>query len=122
MSDIALTSNAGDIDLTGHRLSLITGEAAIQQSVFIRLRFFYEEWFLDKRLGVPYYRDVLVKNPNLDLVRSLFREAVRTTPGISTVPEMDLVLDATTRELDVTFTAVMDTGEALTFGPFIVEI
>ena len=122
MSDIALTSNGGDLDLTGHRLNLATGEDAIEQQVRIRCLFFFEEWFLDLRQGIPYFRDVYIKNPNLDLVRSLFRTAILGTPRISAVPTIELELDKSTRALTIGFTATMDTGEQLVFSPFIVEI
>ena len=124
MSDIALnySGQTGDLDLTGHRLNLIEGTAAIEQQVRLRCRFFLAEWWLDERLGVPYFRDILIKNPNIELVDSLFRNAVRTTPGISAVNKMEVSIDAATRTLSVSFTATMDTGEVLVFSPFIVEI
>jgi hypothetical protein len=124
MSDIALnySGQSGDLDLTGHRLNLITDEAAIEQQVRIRCLFFYESWFLDLRQGIPYFLNVYIKNPNLDLVRSLFRTAILGTPRISTVPTIELTLDKSTRALTISFTATMDTGELLVFSPFIVEI
>ena len=124
MSDIALnhTGQTGDLDLTGHRLNLITGEAAIEQQVRFRCRYFEGEWFLDERQGIPYFRNILIKAPDLELVESLFRTAVRTTPGISIVTSAELTIDAATRTLTVQFTATMDTGEVLVFSPFIVEI
>jgi len=124
MSDIALnySGQTGDLDLTSHQLNLIAGEAAIEQQVRLRCRFFLAEWFLDEREGIPYFRSILIKAPDLDLVGSLFRTAVRTTPGISAVNSMELTIDAPTRTLTVQFTATMDTGEVLVFSPFIVEI
>jgi len=124
MTDIALdyTGQTGDLDLTGHRLNLITGEAAIEQQVRLRVRYFEGSWFLDERQGIPYFRSILIKAPDLELVESLFRTAIRGTPGISTVNSMELTLDTPTRALTVRFTATMDTGEVLVFSPFIVEI
>ena len=124
MTDIALdyTGQTGDLDLTGHRLNLTTGTAAIEQQVRLRVRYFEGSWFLDERQGIPYFRSILIKAPDLELVESLFRTAIRGTPGISTVNSMELTLDAPTRTLAVQFTATMDTGEVLAFSPFIVEI
>jgi hypothetical protein len=124
MSDIALnySGQTGDLDLTGHRLNLITGTAAIEQTVRLRCRYFEGSWFLDERQGLPFLRSILIKAPDLQLVESLFRVAVRTTPGISTVNTMELTIDTATRTLSVSFTATMDTGEVLVFQPFIVEI
>jgi len=124
MTDIALdyTGQTGDLDLTGHRLNLIDGTAAIEQQLRFRCRYFEGEWFLDERQGIPFLRSILIKNPDLQLVESLFRSAVRTTPGISVVNDVELSIDVTTRTLTVRFTATMDTGEVLVFSPFIVEI
>lgn len=121
MSDILLTAN-GDLDISGKRLNLATGEAAIEQQLRIRLRFFLEEFFLDTRQGIPFYRDILVKNPNLRLVRSLFKEAIETTPGIISLDELDLSIATAQRTLTVSFIATMDTGAELVFSPFIIEL
>lgn len=122
MSDILLLENGSDLDLTGNRAHLATDEEAIANQVMIRLRFFFEEWFLDERQGIPYFREILIKNPNLDLVRYLFRTAVATTPGISAVTSLTAEVDPVARKLSVTFAATMDTGAQLVFSPFIIEI
>ena len=124
MSNIALnySGQTGDLDLTGHRLNLATGEAAIEQNLRIRLRFFLEEWFLDLRQGIPYFREILIKNPNLLLVRSIFREAILGTTGISAVSDMTVTVNPTTRTLALGFVATMDTGAELIFNPFIIEL
>jgi len=123
MSDIALNylGQTGDLDITGHRVSLITGEAAIEQQVRIRLRFLVGSWYLDEAQGLPYLEDILIKNPDLLLVQSLFREAIESTPQISAVNDINVTLGEA-RKLTVTFSATMDTGAALNFEPFIIEI
>lgn len=124
MSNIALnyTGQTGDLDLTGHRLNITTGEEAIEQNLRIRLRFFLEEWFLDTRQGIPYFQEVLIKNPNLLLLQSIFRTAILETTGISTVTKLTVELDKTNRTLSLFFAATMDTGAVLTYSPFIIEI
>ena len=124
MSDIALnySGQTGDLDLTGHRLNLAAGDAAIETNLRIRLRFFLEEWFLDLRQGIPYFREILIKNPNLLLVRSIFRQAILDTTGISAVPDLALSINSSTRELSVSFVAILDTGAELVYDPFIIEL
>jgi hypothetical protein len=123
MSDIALNylGQTGDLDLTGHRLSLVTGEAAMEQQLKIRFRFVEGTWFLSLLEGLPYLSDILIKSPDLLLVESLFREAIESTPGITTVNTINVTVDAT-RKLTLTFSATMDTGETLVFSPFVIEI
>jgi hypothetical protein len=124
MSNIALdyTGQAGDLDLSGHRLNLTTGEAAIEQNLRVRLLFFLGEWFLDRSQGIPYYRDVYVKAPDLLLLQHLFRTAILSTTGISTVNQLTVSVDKSLRKLLLTFQATMDTGAVLTYNPFVIEI
>ncbi|MDH4281374.1 MAG: hypothetical protein OEV36_01860 [Myxococcales bacterium] len=124
MSNIALnyTGQSGDLDLTGHRLHIVRDEAAIEQNLRVRLLFFLGEWFLDRSQGIPYYRDVYVKAPNLLLLRHLFRTAILSTTGISLVESLDITLDKQSRKMNLSFRAVMDTGAVLTYNPFVIEI
>lgn len=123
MSDIKLvySGQTPDLDLSGHRLNLASGQDATWQHLKIRLQFFLGEHFLDTRLGIPFYREVLTKNPNLRLVRSMFKDAIEDTPGIATVDDMQLDIDAG-RTLTITFSATTDTGEALIYEPFIITL
>lgn len=120
MSDLALNyiGQTGDLAPPG---KLIEGEAAIEQNVRIRLRFLEGSWFLDLAQGIPYVDTILIKNPDLLLVESIFREAILSTTGIQSVNTMDLSLDLT-RKLTVSFTATMDTGQALVFSPFVIQV
>lgn len=120
MSDLAFNyiGQTGDLASPG---KFVTGEAAIEQNVRIRLRFLEGSWFLDEALGIPYIDTILIKNPDMLLVESIFRQAVESTTGIQSVETMDLSLDAT-RKLTVSFTATMDTGQALVFSPFVIQV
>lgn len=122
MSDIALDTATHDILITNHEITLVTGAAAIQQQLRIRMQFFLGEWFLDTREGIPYYRDILIKNPSLSIIRDIFRKAIITTPGIVSVDQLDVSVDSKTRTATVSFRATLDTGEVLIFEPFIIEV
>jgi hypothetical protein len=124
MSDLALTWNgqAVDLDLSGHRGNIISGDDAVDQNLRIRLKFFLSEWFLDQRLGIPFFREVLVKNPNLQVVRAIFRTAILDTPGVASVDSLELSLDNVTRTLTINFQATLDSGGVLIYNPFIIEV
>jgi hypothetical protein len=122
MSNIALNLPGNDLDLTGHRLRLVTGEQAIEQNLRVRLRFFLGEWFLDTQQGIPYWRDIFIKGPNLLLIRSIFRNAILNTEGISEVTSITATLNSAERRLYLNFAATMDTGATLVYEPFIIEI
>lgn len=105
--DLAL--DRGDVVVLGR--SSATRLQYIRQKIAARFKFFQGEWFLDQREGVPMFRDVLVKNPNLGLVRSLFMRVVRTTPDVLDVPAFELVYQRGIRQLAFSFSAVCDAGE-----------
>lgn len=115
MSDIAIDPVTGDLDLTGGDLNIVDGVDAIAQHVRIRLRTFLGEWFLDQRIGVPYYQQILVKNPATNTVRRILQEVVATTPGIVSVDDFSTDYDGPTRVLSVRFTATADGGAQLQF-------
>lgn len=119
MKTLALDST-GDLALP---VRLAEGPEAVAQKVRARLRFFLGEWFLDRRLGVPYLTKILVKNPNLSLVSSIYRRVIRQTPGIHSVEYVRVRLDRPNRIAYVTFAAKTSEGAriAMTDEPFIVS-
>lgn len=118
MSDIALDNSTIDIDTqNGTGLRIIDGTEAISQHLLIRLRFFQGEYFLDQRIGIPYYQDILIKNPDLVLVRSLYRETILETPGVIDITRFDLDFDTSSRSLRIDFTCTVTTSnEPLDFS------
>ncbi len=105
--DLALDTD-GDLLITDGDLSLLTGTDAITQHLRVRLRFFLGEWFIDQRIGIPFYESVLVKQPNLDVIRSIFREAIAETPGVLQIPRLDLSFDSVNRKLTIDTTIIVD--------------
>lgn len=120
MADLKLDLTTNDLDLSTADLQIVTDDDAIVQHLVIRFQFFKGEWFLDRRVGIPYFTDVLIKNPSLANVRNLITQTILTTPGIAELQELTLDLNSTTRKLDVAFIALKDDGEILDFsGVFI---
>lgn len=113
--DLQLTSDSSDL-LIGDDgdLALVSGIDSIAQHLTIRLRFFRGEWILDLRIGFPYFEEVLRKAPDLNVIRSLFREAILTTPGVLELADLTLDYDGVTRTLSVSFRAQTTEGP-LTF-------
>lgn len=114
MADLAL-DNSGDLLFTNGNLTLFIDDDALVQHLQIRLRFFLAEWFLDTRLGIPYFENVLVKNPNLVIVRGILRQVILTTPGVASIEVFEFVFDGATRKMDFDFTVRKTDGEILVF-------
>lgn len=103
MSDIKLTPTGNDIDITDGKLSLVDGLEYTRQKLLIRLRFFLGEWFLDERLGFPYFERVLgKKNPRTSL-DALFRQVILSTPDVIEILTFTADLDTNSREYSLAF-------------------
>jgi hypothetical protein len=104
LMDIKLDSSH-DIAIENDDLVLLDGVDAIGQEVSIRLQFFLGEWFLDARVGLPYYEKILGQKPRISVVTSIFRESILSTPGILTVTDLEIDFTGATRALSVSFFA-----------------
>ena len=110
MSDIVLDA-AGDIDITGGVLTLDSGSASVSQHLFIRLRTFYSEWFLDTTIGLPYFQQIMgVKNPSPILLNAIFRREILKAPGVTAVNALGFQIDSETRNLVVTASIASQDG------------
>jgi hypothetical protein len=119
-NDLALRLNArGKKSLVLVKDEVVAGTIKLRN----RLQLFLGEWFLDTRIGVPYYQVVLVKNPDLSLVRRMFTKVILSIPVLATVPSLVFSYDKRTRAAGFTFTAYASDGRKVTGGsgePFIV--
>lgn len=104
---------AGDIQIVNGKTIAISGAPAIRQKISTRFRFFLGEWFLDTRQGVPYYRDVFLKDPSLDVIRSTFRKLVLGTPGVLSLASFAINYDQSARTLSFAFQAKVNGGDAV---------
>ncbi len=91
-----------------------------------RFRFFLGEWFLNTLEGVPYYRDILIKTPDLSVARSIFRQVLLTTQDIASVRRINLKVDAANRTMHCDFIAVLEDGTVFDTSkldvPFIITV
>ncbi len=118
MADIKLdlSGTDPDLDVSGADLAIVSGDDAIVQHLTIRFGLFKGEWFLNRRVGVPYFTDIFVKNPSLSDIRTIVSRIITGTPGIASLDSLALEVDAAARELSVEFTAAKDDGGVLDFS------
>lgn len=103
-------ATTGDMVREGGRFVRIGGVESIAQAVRSRLRLLLGDYFIDPQEGVPYWEQILVKNPSLSAVREIFRRTIVGTPGVDEVLQLDLTL-STERHLRVTARCDTDLGE-----------
>ena len=124
MSDIALVVATHDLldengNFVGDDLTLTTGVEAIAQHLRQRLKIFFGEWFLDRRKGVAYIEQILVKNPNPFVVDAILKATVVQTPGVTELLDFKLEADTVTRQLVFTFKAGTIEGGVVNFSEVI---
>lgn len=103
----------GDLELTadGRDLVLVSGAEKVRQNITVRAQIFLGSWRYDRSRGVPYFQDILVAGPSVELVRRRFYELVAGTDGVVSVTRITVRFEGTTVYVD--FQAVADTGEAV---------
>jgi hypothetical protein len=119
--DLAIDPVTGDLEIP---VRLLSGADSVLQRVWIRLRWFLGEWFLDQRLGVPWRERILIKGVDVRDVKQILARVVEQTPGVASVVDFDCTIDRRTRRLTIPkMTIVLDDGstiQAKQKAPFIV--
>jgi hypothetical protein len=113
--DIKLTSD-NEIDLSSGGAELASGVDAIKQHLRLRFSMIRGEWFRDATVGTPWFEKIFVKNPDLAVLRALFRRIALGTPGVDKLNELVLDYTASTRTLTVRMVAFSNDQ-----GPFVYD-
>ena len=102
MSDLRLNSS-GDVELDVNDFVLTSDSEAIKQHIKQKLQTFLEEYFLDNRVGIPWFQQVFTKRPIAVIINAVIKKAIVSTPGVVSLTSFLLDLDQSTRELSVNF-------------------
>ena len=94
------------------RLTATTTEW-LSQKIENRLKTFYGEWFADATIGIKYFRDILKKQPNLDQVNTIFRNAIINTEGVQSIDEFNVDFNSSTRTYQIDFVVTAEDGETV---------
>lgn len=82
----------------------------ILQNILQRLQFFLGEWFLDNTQGLPFFQQILVKNPDQSKVDAIFQNAILGTPGVTQLSSYSFEVNSAKRIFSVKFTCITTTG------------
>lgn len=115
--ELALSNTEWDIylDASGNIAVLEEPSELLAQRIRHRLQTFRGECFLDRDVGVPYYSEILRKNPDLSRVRSLLASVISAVPGVVKILSLNLDFKRKSRELSVSF-RVQGEGETIAEG------
>lgn len=114
MSDLLIDSTGDYAFVDNDFVLLEEGPDAVEQRLSINLKLFLGEWFIDTSKGVPYYQDVLKKNPKAQVLEAVFTDAILATDGMDRLDKLDLTLVDNERKLQVDFAGVDEDGNTIT--------
>jgi hypothetical protein len=100
--DLTLTS-----DVTPNNLASTN---PVLQDILQRLSFFLGEWFLDNTQGVPYFQQILVKNPDQSKIDAIFQNIILGTPGVVQLSSYTFTPKTAIRVLTVAFSCITTSG------------
>lgn len=98
----------------------------VAQKMTENLLFILGEWFLDRNQGLPYFGEldengnriretgILIKNPDLNYIITLYKDTVNNIDEIEEILEFDLVLNSSTRTLTIDYIVAIGENEQVT--------
>lgn len=115
MADLSLNINTNDLLIVDNDLVLTTdvdpnGTNPILQDILQRMRLFLGEWFLDNSVGVPYFQQIFVKNPDMSKVEAIFIEIILSTNGVDSLIDYTFTSNNQLRQFEVSFSAQTTKG------------
>ena len=110
MLDFALNAKTHDLIIADGDLIAIDNAERVAQQIKIQLLTWLGEWFLDITHGVPYLDYILVKNPNIELARSIFKEQIMKIDDVDDVTSLEIYYNATERTMTVEYEASTSYG------------
>jgi hypothetical protein len=85
----------------------------ISQKIENLLLFFQGEWWLNEDLGLPYYESILVKNPDFNLISTIFKEEILTIEEVETIEKFEVDYDNSLRKLTIFFAVKTTSGDTI---------
>lgn len=109
MSSFQLDTD-GDLDVTGNELTLTEEAEAIRQHLQVKFQLFLGEWFLDEDVGVPWFQEILIKQPSFIVVQEILKNVILDTPGVIAITRFQFDFDSSTREASLSFECLTEEG------------
>ena len=103
MKDLLLNKNG---DLVVNPTAGVTITDSVAQAITIRLQWFFNEWRFAPQYGVPYFEEILVKNPKNLRVRQIIRDEILSVEEVEQVTKLDISLKPNRKAL-ITFSAMV---------------
>lgn len=106
----------GDLVLTNDADPNNGGANPILQDILQTLRYFLGEWFLNTTEGLPWFQEIMVKNPDLSKIETILMNAILGRPGVTQLTEFTLTPNFSIRLLSVSFRCITTKGLVIYSG------
>lgn len=117
MKDLMLIETNNNLKVQDRDLTFTDDTSKyVAQKLRIRLSFFLGEWYLNVLKGIPYYEEILIKNPNLNYIEDLLKSEIVVLDEVEQLLNFNLVYEGTTRTLSVEFTAQLIDGSTVSIN------
>lgn len=105
--DLKLGSD-GDLDISANDFVLVDGIDAIKQAVSMRLQTFYGEIFSHATRGVPWFTEILIKNPGFLIIGEILKKTILETDGVTDITKF--IFDLSDRVATLDFEGLTENG------------
>ena len=112
MKNLYLSTDTYDLVLSNYNLRVTRNMTEfLAQKIENVLKTFAGEFFANEFLGIPYFTEVFGKPQDIDIVASLFRNAITDIPEVAELVAFSTDFDLRTREFQIDYTvrAIDDT-------------
>lgn len=113
MSDLLMDLSTNDLKIVNGDLAIVEGSDAIVQDLQQQLQLWFGEYFLDTTKGIPFRQQILVKNPNIDIVQGYITDCVTKVPGILQMLDFAINYDANGRAATVSVSVQESSGQVI---------
>lgn len=101
--------SSGDI-IVGRGVSRVEGTEYIAQLTKNKLKTVLGEWELNKKIGIPWFDELLVHNYQLDTIYNWISKTILSTKEVKSLESLILRVDRRERKLFATFRATSTYG------------
>jgi len=114
MIDLLLTNDTHDLAIIQNgskkTWAITSPNEDLKQRTKVKLFNFYNDWFYDLDEGIPYFDEVLKKNPNPIIVEGLIKSTILDDKEIVRLNTFEFDLDSQKRTLNLNFEALTQSG------------
>jgi stringent starvation protein B len=113
--NLKLNETTGDLKITNNNLTFTSNfEENLAQKITTNLKTFFEEWFLDRTIGIPYFTDVFGKQKASD-VNAIMINAITNIDGVNKIIEFTADFNGNNRTYKIEELVIESTqGETVT--------